>query len=74
MFSHHISNNHIHDFLNDKIKPAANSGLAPLWGLGFFGRLIVKIKFVYICDVLLLNATTASQATGRCRQSLHPVQ
>lgn len=54
-----------------KKKTAVNSGLAPLWVLGYFGKLIPKIKFVYICDVPWLNATTASQATGRWSDKLY---
>jgi hypothetical protein len=36
-----------------KLHLTANKRLAPLWVLGFFGKLIPKTKFVYICDVQL---------------------
>ena len=48
-----------------KIKsPAVNSGLAPLRVLRIFGKLLVKPKFVYICEVPYANAATAGQAGG----------
>ena len=41
-----------------------NSGLAPLRVLRIFGKLSVKPKFVYICEVPSTNAATAGQAGG----------
>ena len=48
----------------DFIDTAGNSGLAPLRVLRIFGKLLVKLKFVYICDVPRTDATTAGQAGG----------
>ena len=55
-----------------KIKsPAVNSGLAPLRVLRIFGKLLVKPKFVYICEVPRTNAATAGQAGGTLANSLN---
>ena len=47
-----------------------NSGLAPLRVLRIFGKLFVKPKFVYICEVPCTNAATAGQAGGTLCVSL----